>query len=34
MRTWSDTAEKILIDRFGKDTVLPLATSADNIPYV
>lgn len=34
MRTWNDTAEKIRIDRFGKDTVLPLATSIDNIPYV
>lgn len=27
-------AEKILIERFGKDSILALATTEDNIPYV
>lgn len=31
---WNEQAERIMAERFGKDTVLPLATVEDGIPYV
>lgn len=34
MEKLSDTTEKILAERFGKDTLIALATSENNIPYV
>ena len=34
MKKLSAEAEKILIDRFGKDTVIALATVKDGAPYV
>lgn len=30
----TEAAEAILIERFGKDSLISLATAADNIPYV
>lgn len=30
----SDEAKEIMIERFGKDTIISLATANDNIPYV
>lgn len=30
----SSEAEKIMVDRFGKDTIIALATSENNVPYV
>lgn len=30
----SDEAREIMIERFGKDTIISLATANDNIPYV
>lgn len=30
----SPAAEAVMIERFGKDNVLALATAADNVPYV
>ena len=34
MKNISSEAEKIMIERFGKDTVIALATVEDGIPYV
>ncbi len=34
MKKFSEDAEKIMIERFGKDSVIALATIADNKPYV
>ena len=34
MGTWNKDAEKIMAERFGKDTVIPLATVEDGVPYV
>jgi len=34
MEKLSDAAEKVLDERFGKDSVISLATSSNNIPYV
>lgn len=34
MKKLSAEAEKILLDRFSKDSVIALATTADNRPYV
>ena len=34
MEKLSREAEDILIDRFGKDSIIALATANDNIPYV
>ena len=34
MEKLSKTAEQILVDRFGKDSVIALATAEDNIPHV
>lgn len=34
MINWSPEAEKIMMERFGKDTVLALATADNGVPYV
>lgn len=34
MKNISAEAEKIMIERFGKDTVIALATVEDGVPYV
>lgn len=34
MKTMSEEAEKIMTERFGKDTVIALATVENEIPYV
>ena len=34
MEKLSKAAEQILTERFGRDTLISLATAADNIPYV
>ena len=34
MEKLTDQAEKILLERFGKDSIIALATSNNNIPYV
>lgn len=34
MKNTSPEAEKIMIERFGKDTVIALATVEDGVPYV
>ena len=34
MKNWNDQAEKIMTERFGKDTVISLATIKDGVPYV
>ena len=34
MKNISSEAEKIMIERFGKDTVIALATVEDGVPYV
>ena len=34
MKSWNENAEKIMIDRFGKDTVISLATVENGVPYV
>ena len=34
MEKLSEKVEKIMIDRFGKDNIIALATTEDNIPYV
>ncbi len=34
MENWNETAEKIMSERFGKDTVIPLATVENGMPYV
>ena len=34
MKKMSPEAEKIMIERFGKDTVIALATVNDDVPYV
>ena len=34
MRKWSSEAEKIMKERFGKDTVIALATVEHEMPYV
>ena len=34
MRKWSSEAEKIMKERFGKDTVIALATVEHEVPYV
>lgn len=34
MSSWSKEAEKIMTERFGKDTVLALATVESKVPYV
>ena len=34
MKNWNEQAEKIMIERFGKDTVISLATVENGIPYV
>ena len=34
MREWSSEAEKIMKERFGKDTVIALATVEHEVPYV
>jgi len=34
MEKFSKEAEKILIERFGKDSIIALATTVDNKPYV
>lgn len=34
MKKLSSEAEKIVIERFGKDTVIALATVENEVPYV
>ncbi len=34
MSKWNQEAEKIMIERFGRDTIIALSTVKDNIPYV
>ena len=34
MKKLSEEAEKIMIERFGKDTVIALATVENEVPYV
>lgn len=34
MKKWSEEAEKIMMERFGNDTVIALATTDQGIPYV
>ena len=34
MKKMSEEAEKIMIERFGKDTVIALATVENGVPYV
>ena len=34
MSKWNQEAEKIMIERFGKDTVIALSTVEKNTPYV
>lgn len=34
MKKWSEEAEKIMTERFGKDTVIALATIENEVPYV
>lgn len=34
MRAWSPDAERIMKERFGKDTVIALATADEGVPYV
>lgn len=34
MNNWDPDAEKIMVDRFGKDTVIALATTEQGTPYV
>lgn len=34
MEKLSKDAEKIMIERFGKDSIIALATAIDNVPYV
>lgn len=34
MKNWNDQAERIMTERFGKDTVISLATVENGIPYV
>lgn len=34
MKKWSEEAEKIMAERFGKDTVIALATVENEMPYV
>lgn len=34
MEKLNDTTKKIMIERFGKDNVIALATSENNVPYV
>ena len=34
MKNWNEQAEKIMIERFGKDTVISLSTVENGIPYV
>ena len=33
MKNWNEQAEKIMIERFGKDTVISLSTVENGIPY-
>ena len=34
MKKWVEDAEKIMMERFGKDSVIALATTMDGAPYV
>ena len=34
MKNWDEQTEKIMIERFGKDTVISLSTVDNGIPYV
>lgn len=34
MKNWCEEAEKIMIERFGKDTIIALATVENGVPYV
>lgn len=34
MGNWSTEAEKILVERFGKDSIIALATAEDGLPHV
>lgn len=34
MEKLSKKAEAILLERFGKDSIIALATAVDNVPYV
>lgn len=34
MNNWNEQAEKIMIERFGKESIISLATVEDEIPYV
>ena len=34
MNSWNEQAESIMAERFGKDTVISLATTEDGTPYV
>ena len=34
MEKLTEQAERILLERFGKDSLIALATSAENVPYV
>ncbi len=34
MKNWNEQAEKIMTERFGKDTVLALATTEEAVPQV
>ena len=34
MGKWSQEAEKIMIERFGRDTVIAVATVENEVPYV
>lgn len=34
MKKWSEDAEKIMVERFGKDSIIALATTMDGVPYV
>ncbi|MBQ1491737.1 MAG: pyridoxamine 5'-phosphate oxidase family protein [Blautia sp.] len=34
MKSWNEQAEKVMRERFGKDTVIALATAEEGIPHV
>ncbi len=34
MKKWVEDAEKIMVERFGKDSIIALATTMDGVPYV
>ena len=34
MSKWNQEAEKIMMERFGRDTIIALSTVKDDMPYV